>query len=735
MATFFRNLQYFFASQDFSDGLRTTVGILTPALVCSLLGNLEMGMTLSLGAVGVSVTDTPGPVKHKRNGMLYGALFIFVTTLLTGFARLHPVALGVEITVLSFFFSMLLVYGARAGAVGTAALLLMILQMDKPLAPAQVLPNALLVLAGGLWYMALALAFFRVLPYRAAQQALGENIHAVADFLRIKAEFYRTTTNLDDDYRRLVAQQVTVSEKQDATREIMFKTRRLVQESTRTSRRLVLTFVDMVDLYDHITATYFDNAAIREKFGPTGILEEIAVVIERLADELDAISFAIQTNRTHRGTTDLTAQLEQLKTRIDALAVDEQVGNTLVLKKVLVSLRNLTQRVKDIVKYFHADATIPRVAQAANAREYARFVSPLRFSWEALRDNLTLSSSHFRHAARVMLACVFGLLVSKLFFTGHHSYWVLMTSTLMLKPSFSLTKQRNYQRILGTVVGGAIGIAVLLLLPTHPRVQFGLLVVFMLTAYSFQRRNYVVMVIFLTPYLLILFSFLGLAYFNVIEERVTDTAVGCAIALAASYLLFPNWESQQLRTYMRAVLQANMIYLQQIAQRLSGQPPSLTDYKLARKDVYISSANLGAAFQRMLSEPKSKQRHNSDVHRFVVLNHILSSNMATVAASLENGVPQHARDGLRPVKQALSALQRSAQQLEPAASVAVAPTPAAAPGPVALAPATLTADDRLLLDQLEFLQKVSSDIGRTTEQVLAEEEGNVSKKTPAMVGS
>ena len=714
MKNFFRDLQYFFFGQDFSDGLRTTVAILTPALGFGLLGQLATGVTLSLGAVGVSITDAPGPVKHKRNGMFYGCLFMFAVTALTGFARLNVVALGLEIVGLSFFFSLLLVYGARAGSVGTAALLLMILEMDKPLAPAQVLPNALLVLAGGLWYGGLTLLVARVLPYRAAQQALGECLHAVADFLRLKAAFYRPQTNLDDDYRRLVAQQVTVSERQDAVREILFKTRRLVQESTRTSRRLVLTFVDAVDFYDHSMSTYFDQEALREKFGHTGVLEEVAQLMEQLAAALDAVSFAVQTNRPFVGQVDFTGALEQLKARIDALEAAPG-GSVLVLKKVLVRLRTLAQRLQGIRRYFHADQLPAPAGPGSRAAEHDRFVAHQRFRAAALRDNLTLRSATCRHALRVMLACAFGYLVSKLFFTGHHSYWVLMTSMLMLKPSFSLTRQRNYQRVLGTLIGGIIGVTILLVLPNRPA-QFALLVVFMLVAYSFARRNYIVTVIFLTPYLLILFNFLGLGYLAVIRERVTDTAVGCAIALAAAYLLFPRWESQQLRGYMGDVLGANLAYLRQLAGRLAGTPPAPTDYKLARKRVYVSAANLGAAFQRMLSEPKSKQRHNAAVQRFVVLNHLLASNMATVTASLEDApLPPHARAGLKPVRQALAGLQRSLQQLTPAA-----PPAEPLPAPAAL-PATTpeTADDRLLLEQLDFLQKVSADIGKVTADVLA----------------
>ena len=56
-------------------------------------------------------------------------------------------------------------------------------------------------------------------------------------------------------------------------REILFKSRLLVRESTSASRILVLTFVDLVDMFENIMATHYDYADMREKFKGTGILE------------------------------------------------------------------------------------------------------------------------------------------------------------------------------------------------------------------------------------------------------------------------------------------------------------------------------------------------------------------------------------------------------------------------------------------------------------------------------
>ena len=58
---------------------------------------------------------------------------------------------------------------------------------------------------------------------------------------------------------------------------------------------------------------------------------------------------------------------------------------------------------------------------------------------------------------------------------------------------------------------------------------------------------------------------------------------------------------------MQGILRANATYLAKTLEALTGQKVGMLEYKLARKDVYLNSANLSAAFQRMLSEPKSKQ--------------------------------------------------------------------------------------------------------------------------------
>ncbi len=697
-----RRLHYFFFGQNFADGLRTTVAILLPALLGAQWGQLEAGITVSTGAVCVGLADAPGPVQHRRTAMLAALGLVGAVGLLTAAVGPHPWALGVEIGALSFGLTMLLVWGARAGAVGTGALLAMVLTLAHPLAPADVLPHAGLLALGGAWYLLLALAVQQVRPYWPAQQALGECLHAVAHFTEIKAPVFEPGTDLEATYPRLVAQQVVVNERQEAVRDVLFRTRQIVTESTPTGRRLVLAFSETVDLYERLAATYVDYAALQTSFATAGILPAVAAYLRRVAAELDRLGAAVQVNRTPAPLADLTGSLTDLQARIAAL--DPALGLVRGLRKILVNLRAIGSHLPRLWQYFGADdQAAPAPGRVA---EHRQFVVSQAIEWRAWPQNLTLRSSVFRHALRMMLACLAAYTLAQTLWQGRHSYWILMTVTFMLKPTFSLTRERNLARIRGTLAGAALGVAVLIFVPWS-EVRLALLVGFMVAAYSFQRTHYWVTVIFTTAYLLILFSFLGLSYIGVIQERVIDTLAGCALAFGAGYFLFPSWESDQLRDLLAATLRANLAYLRQLAAWLAGVPDPPVVRRLRRKAVFVASANLAAAFQRMLTEPKSKQHRPAETHRFVVLNHVLAANLAALAATLDEGPPAPlSTAGRRALLRAQAALTRALARLAPAAPEEPAPLlPAAADGPDPLR------------EQLAFLQKVSSDIGRAAEEL------------------
>lgn len=709
-----REIRSFFYSQYFSDGLRMTIGILLPSLVLAQFNHFDLGLTLSLGALCICVIDNPGPITHKRNGMAIGNLCLFIVAVITGFARLNVFILGFEIVVLFFVFSMFTVYGNRGTLVGTSTLLVIIFMMDKAVPPADVVGFSATILAGGVWYMLFSLLFFQVRPYRAAQQTLGENITDIAKFLRIKADFYLPDTDINENYRKLVSQQIKVSQHQDAVREMLFKSRVIVKESTLVSRILVLTFIDLVDMYEQIMATHYDYRDIREKFGNTGVLNEIALFLQSMADEVDNMAYMVLSNSRMQHNPGFDTALEQLKQRIDAIRKNDESISNLALKKVLINLRDLNDRVKSIYKYYNSGASAQSSISDPASDEYAKFVTHQDYSPHVFFDNLSFGSTAFKHALRVSLVSLVGFILGKTVAVGHHSYWILLTIIVILKPGFSLSKQRNYQRLIGTLAGGAIGILILKFIPDR-NAQFILLIILMLGTYSFTRLNYVVSVIFMTPYVLILFKFLGVGV--LVEERIVDTIIGSTIAFIASYTLFPTWEFEQIQENLGDVIRANVHYLVKIAESISGREVGTIEYKLARKDVFVKSANLSAAFERMTSEPKSKQKKIKEVHKVVVLNHILSSYIATIVSGISaKGAHRSAAENLKMIKRSIAVLNDATRKLN--GGVIEFTSVKSVPEAGISQPAALSSDDLLLREQLGFINKISNDIARVTENIM-----------------
>ncbi len=246
------------------------------------------------------------------------------------------------------------------------------------------------------------------------------------------------------------------------------------------------------------------------------------------------------------------------------------------------------------------------------------------------------------------------------------------------------------------------------------------MLVLMLFTYSFLRLDYAVSVIFMTPYVLIAFSFLGVPLIHTVEERVLDTFIGSALAFSSAFIIFPNWESDLLNESLSKVIISNQNYLKTVTERLNGLPLNMVEYKLARKDVYVESGNLSAAFERMISEPKSKQKHAQDIHKFLVLNHMLSSAIAAIAANLPDKnsfclpaqfkIARHAQLILKETNKKLGIVTESSTE---AANTEIKNT-------ISKNMADNNQADVLFLeDQLRFILKISLDIAKVTDTVLS----------------
>lgn len=710
----------FFYGQYFESGLRITFGIIFPALVFSYFGSLIAGITLSLGALCLAITDIPGPVYHKRNGMFFTLLFITLTSFFTGMLSSFPILLGIEIPLFCFFFAMLNIYGTRASLAGSATLLIMMISTDQNHLVNGYVMHSLFVFGGGAWYMILSMSLTKIRPYRLAQQALGECVLAISTYLKTRARFYDDKTSIEDTYKELVLKQIQVNQQLDAVREIVLKSRKMVNEQAGAGKLLILTFSDIVDLFEYAMSIPYDYAEMRGKFLPYNVLPEFSSVIVKFSSKLSNLGYSLINNEIPHKKLHVQADIEELGLKISEL---EKTGvSVFVLKKVLINLINLNVKLDTIFKYFQQDAN--QLSESKNI-DLDKFVSHQQFSWKLFVNNLNLNSTTFRHSIRLAIACLLGFIISQWMSFGQHSYWILVTILVILKPDYSLTKQRNNERVIGTVVGAITGVLILYLVENEI-LRFIILLVFMVLTFTFNRTRYIISVLFMTPFILILFSFVSVSNnIELVQERIIDTLIGSIIALSANNFIFPTWESRQKSPYLIAILKANLDYLLQILSKFKDAEFSVTSYKLARKEVYVQTSNLASAFQRMLLEPKHKKKNISPIYQFLVLNHILSSYLSSLSLAMDENKMNFKDPELpRIIRKIYVHLTTALQNLGSDANFPSLNLPI-----IELETSGESNNASLLGEQLALILKVSSDIEKHTKSLLSQED-NQTKNSP-----
>jgi uncharacterized membrane protein YccC len=644
----------FINSHYLSEGIRITVGLTLPALIGSYLHHEAAGITMSLGASCVIMVDNAGPVHHRRNAMMACNAVIFAVALLTGWIAVSPVATGVLITILCFIFPMIGVYGARAGSVGLAGLFIMVLNLEEKIHGWEVLFNALYILGGGIWYMLLSLSLYSFRPYKVTQQALGDCIQSTAGYLLQRATFYGRDPDYDDIYTHLLDRQVEIHEKQNLIREMLFKSRDIVKESTNTGRVILLIFLDIVDLFEQVMSLQPDYKLLHRYFDQTGILEKFQQVLLVLSDELNETGIAVKSGRAVQPGDRVANLLLSLKQDFEQLR-DEQrdasnVEGFIALRNVLDSMEDMASRLRTIQQYSSYDLKASKKETAEV--DYDRFVTHQDIDLNVLLNNFNWRSNTFRHAIRVSAATTIGYIVS-LFFPLGHSYWILLTIIVILKPNYGLTKKRNYDRLLGTIAGAAIGVLILYGIRDR-HVIFGFMIMLMILAYSFMRTKYIVFVMLMTPYILILFYLLNPHHFStVISDRLLDTAIGSAIAFLANLFIAPVWVQDTSTVYLRQMIAANRNYFREVSAGFAGEPVNINEYKYSRKMAYVELANITDALNRMLTEPKRRRKNPTAFHQFVVLNYMMVSHTATLASYIRRGKPIPADRDYLPVIQAV----------------------------------------------------------------------------------
>ncbi|MGF6569541.1 putative membrane protein YccC [Paraburkholderia sp. GAS333] len=558
-------IRKFLYSQYFYGGLRIAVGVSLPALLCLIVfHDRELGFTIATGALGACVVDMPGPLKYKHNEMLACTVIGFLSALATGLATVNPVALWCTVVPLTFVLSLIVVYGNRWPQISFATLFMMIMTLEEHFTPVQALVNASWILLGGLWYTYWSTFVSRWMMHRIEQQALAESVFACADYLLARAAFYDLDNDLDECYRNLVDKQIAAVERQDAARDIVLRNLPKLKRGKLEPRRAMLfnLFINTVDLHELFVGAHTDYPLVRNTFGGSDLLVFYRDLIRKAAEDLEEIGLAVLQNHAPRKSVNVKAELRAIEFEIELMRKQDLPAKSPEAYAAVSSnfrrIWSATRLIDKMRKSLSSDPS-PTETELRIDKALSRFVSSRRVPFGQIFSNLTMASPSFRHALRVTIAVAVGFWLGRLL-PLTNAYWIVMTTVIILKPGYSLTKQRNGQRIVGTLIGCAASIA-LIILVKNPHIVMVVMFASMVMSYSLLLFNYAASVVFTSSYVLLLFHLLAPGSMRIIGERAIDTVVGCAIAIAASHL-FPYWEYRLMGKLVNTMISATRQYLE-----------------------------------------------------------------------------------------------------------------------------------------------------------------------------
>ncbi|PJJ20171.1 putative membrane protein YccC [Janthinobacterium sp. 67] len=620
------NLRTFIYSHYFYLGLRVAIGLVGLTLLTLEISDSTTAMTVCIGALCTTLMDMPSPLRHKFNEMLASVLLCSAVTLLISLCGPVQWLLMTVLVLVSFLASMMVVYGKKSMPLQLAALFIMTMSMEHQMTWQQSFHHAGLFMLGGLIYLAYAMAIAWVLRHRIKQQVLAEALFELAAYIDIKADFYDTRFNLTEQFNKLVRHQSILADRQQASRDLILRSHKNSKDAI-----VVQVHVCMLDLYELILSTHTDYALLRQHLADSDVLKSLHDLAYKAARDIESVAYAVTRKRASyaqisydKEWADIEAEIVRLQAKGDsaqeALATLRAQRNKIrAILKMIAELHLASQKVYDNVPFW-------------SGADMAPFLSQQKYELKTLLANLRLDSPVFRFALRVSMAISVGLLIGHWLPYAAHSYWIVLTIVIILRPTFSMTRQRRADRIIGTIIGCVITAIVIRFVHSNI-VLMAILFLSIVATPTFIYLRYRYTAIAVSLMILLQMHLVAPSNPNLVSERLIDTLIGAAVATVFSFVL-ANWEYQSLPRLVRQVLNVNLSYMQASFALLQGKCFDDFAYRIERKRLMDSLAALSSALVRMLDEPASKQRAVEDINLFIVQNYLLVAHVAALRSIL-----------------------------------------------------------------------------------------------------
>ncbi|MBV2200759.1 TIGR01666 family membrane protein [Klebsiella variicola] len=594
------------------------------------IGEVKLTIPLTLGVVAAALTDLDDRLTGRLRNLAITLVCFFIASASVELLFPWPPLFALGLTVSTIGFILLGGLGQRYATIAFGALLIAIYTMLGVTLYDHWYLQPLFLLAGAVWYNLLTLSGHLIFPIRPLQDNLARSYEQLARYLELKSRLF--DPDLEDESQAPLYDLALANGQLVATlnqTKVSLLTRLRGDRGQRGTRRTLQYYFVAQDIHERASSSHIQYQTLRDQFRYSDVMFRFQRMLSMQAQACQKLSRAILLREPYQHDAHFERAFMHLDAALDRVRASGASGEQInALGFLLNNLRAIDAQLATIES---VQTTAPAGSNTETLLADDR-LGGLNDIWLRLRRNMSPESALFRHAVRMSLVLCAGYAFIQ--FTGlQHGYWILLTSLFVCQPNYNATRHRLALRIIGTLVGVAIGLPVLLLVPSIE----GQLVLIVLTGvlfFAFRNVQYAHATMFITLLVLLCFNLLGEG-FEVALPRIIDTLIGCAIAWAAVSFIWPDWKFRNLPRVLDRAMNANCRYLDAILEQYHQGRDNRLAYRVARRDAYNRDAELASVVSNLSTEPRADGAQRETAFRLLCLNHTFTSYISALGAHRE----------------------------------------------------------------------------------------------------
>ncbi|HET7083365.1 MAG TPA: FUSC family membrane protein [Rhizomicrobium sp.] len=598
------------------NGLAVAIGVGLTGLIAGAALGFAAAIAAASGAVCVSISDRTDPLRLKIWIMGFAFLCTGFFTGLSDFSHFSQPAFVAATAFVGLWTGLISAYGKWVLSLAMTCVLAFVFAMGQSyLSPSQAADHLMLTVCGALVYTVYAVVVAFLFDDRSRRLLLAEAMHAFAAYLRAKAALYNPDTEGPAAFRALIDAHAALADRLQAARDSLYARRK-----HRMQLKRIDTLLALLDAFETVLSSDADYESLRGT-PQRELMWRLNRFVLEMAQEVERLTLAL---RARHGQAAPLGHAEETRQLLAAVAGLREMAPADPVTYAFTATAN---------KLVLADSYIAALAVALDGATepsaLARNLDLDMFRQDAPRgagvlvNQLRWRSPALRYAIRLALAMTTGLALTLVFPRFAHANWVLLTIALIMRANYSVTRQRRWDRITGTLIGCALAVTFINALPAPILLLFIVLAVG--TSHAYGQVAYRITAIGASVSSLLLLHFVDPLLHPQFFERIIDTLIGAGLSWAFSYLL-PNWERDDLPRTVRGLLAADAAF----ADAALNRAPVSQAYRLARKKALDAVAQLSGAIRRLGDEPNANRRALAALGELLGANYLLASDLSSM---------------------------------------------------------------------------------------------------------